>query len=290
VIVIAQKYGQLGNRLFVFAHFIGCALEHGLTVSNPAFEEYADCFQVPRRDLFCRYPPRPSFFNGRKFRRWLYTLVWRLTNSLAYRRPNSRFWRVIRISEEEVCDLADPQFIASAREKLFTFVQGWEFRDEASLQKHARRIREILTPVDDLMFNVQQHVKRAREGVDVLVGVHIRQGDYKQFEGGKYFYESDEYARVMKTIEALFPKQRVGFLVCSNTRQPTEIFTPFTYLAGRGHFVEDMYSLAACDYIVGPPSTYTMWASFYGATPLYMLKELNEKLTLTSFKRHGPAL
>jgi hypothetical protein len=28
MIVIAEKYGQLGNRLFVFAYFIACALEH----------------------------------------------------------------------------------------------------------------------------------------------------------------------------------------------------------------------------------------------------------------------
>jgi hypothetical protein len=52
---------------------------------------------------------------------------------------------------------------------------------------------------------------------------NIRQGDYRNFEVGRYFYESHDYARLVK-----------------------------------GHFVEDLYALAACDYIIGPPSTYTM--------------------------------
>jgi hypothetical protein len=47
MIVIAEKYGQLGNRLFVFAHIIACALEHELKVANPALYQVKD----PSRNL-----------------------------------------------------------------------------------------------------------------------------------------------------------------------------------------------------------------------------------------------
>jgi len=30
-----------------------------------------------------------------------------------------------------------------------------------------------------------------------------------------------------------------------------------------------IFSFAKCDYIVGPPSTFTSWASFYGDVPVY---------------------
>jgi hypothetical protein len=46
VIVITRKEGRLGNRLFHFAHFVAYAAEHGLTVANPAFEDYADDFEA----------------------------------------------------------------------------------------------------------------------------------------------------------------------------------------------------------------------------------------------------
>ena len=36
-----------------------------------------------------------------------------------------------------------------------------------------------------------------------------------------------------------------------------------------GVAVEDLYALAGCDLLIGPPSTFTQWASFYGKVPLY---------------------
>lgn len=56
MIVIAGDYGQLGNRLIVFANMIAAAREYGLTVANPAFHEYAPHFDATRRDALCRYP------------------------------------------------------------------------------------------------------------------------------------------------------------------------------------------------------------------------------------------
>jgi hypothetical protein len=283
MIVIAEKYGQLGNRLFVFAHFVACALEHGVKVSNPAFEEYVEFFESTQRDLFCRFPGRTSLLKSGRLRRWLYAVIWRLTNSLAYRSPSNRFWEVIRLSENEICDLANPKFVAAAKVKWFVFVQGWLFRDEPRLQKHAEAVRKFFEPTGAIAQKVKSHMNKIRDECDVLVGVHIRQGDYRNFEGGRYFYESRGYARMMKEVEGLFPDKSVGFLICSNAAQNPEVFADFKHAPGPGHFVEDMYALAACDYIMGPPSTYTLWASFYGNVPLYQVKDPSRSLSAVDF-------
>ena len=34
MVIIAKRVGRLGNRLILFAHFMGAAAEHGLTVVN----------------------------------------------------------------------------------------------------------------------------------------------------------------------------------------------------------------------------------------------------------------
>ena len=46
MVVIAQKWFQLGNRLFTMGHFIASAIENGFAVANPAFEDYADFFEA----------------------------------------------------------------------------------------------------------------------------------------------------------------------------------------------------------------------------------------------------
>lgn len=285
MIVIAEKYGQLGNRLFVFAHFIAAAAEHGLKVSNPSFDEYAEFFESTRRDPFCRYPAGGAALPGaRRLRGPLYAAANRLTNVLGYRSPNNRFWEVIRIREGETYDLGGAKFVEAARGKWLVLVQGWLFRDEPRLQKHAGAIREFFAPAEPFAGNVAAHLGKARAGCDVLVGIHIRQGDYRNFLGGRYFYQTEQYVRLMRGIERLFEGRRVGFLVCSNAAHEAGHFEGLRHTFGTGHVLEDMYSLAGCDYIMGPPSTYTLWASFYGRTPLYSVESPDAEISRGSFR------
>jgi hypothetical protein len=48
--------------------------------------------------------------------------------------------------------------------------------------------------------------------------------------------------------------------------------------------VGDLYALARCDYIMGPPSTYTQWASFYGNQPLYHLRSGDDRVEREKFR------
>ena len=51
MMIIGKKYGQLGNRLFLYAHLIAAAEEYGVKLMNPAFAEYADA--SPELDPIC---------------------------------------------------------------------------------------------------------------------------------------------------------------------------------------------------------------------------------------------
>ncbi len=48
MLVLAKKYGQLGNRLILFAHMIACACEHNLKLVNIAFDDYAHLAVSPK--------------------------------------------------------------------------------------------------------------------------------------------------------------------------------------------------------------------------------------------------
>ena len=290
MIVLASKSGQLGNRVYIFAQFIAWAMECGVEVWNPSFDEYARYFKATRLDALCRYPPRKFSPGGSAAaRRLIYNASYYAARLLVRSRARARFrfLRAVAIDWEEEVDLCDPAFVAEVSGRRLTFAQGWQFRAPAALKKHADAVREFFRPLDEHEANVAALVAQARGRGDVLVGVHVRRGDYKTFMGGQYFYEPETYAEVLGRVEACFPGRRVVFLVCSNEGLKPGTFSRFETVAGTGHFVEDMYALAACDYIVGPPSTYTMWASFYGGTPLCMIRSADQTFALDKFIVYG---
>jgi hypothetical protein len=46
----------------------------------------------------------------------------------------------------------------------------------------------------------------------------------------------------------------------------------------------DLYALAKYDYILGPLSSYSQWASFYGNKPLYQLSGSKDRLDHGKFR------
>jgi hypothetical protein len=119
---------------------------------------------------------------------------------------------------------------------------------------------------------VKRVVAQARRGADHLVGIHIRQTDYKNYLNGKYYFTLEAYRRVMDDIQSQL-SGHTRFLVCSDAPIDRALFKEQDLVFSSGHPVEDNYALAACDFIAGPPSSYSAWASFYGQTPLFHIQE-----------------
>ena len=91
--------------------------------------------------------------------------------------------------------------------------------------------------------------------------------------------------------------REVGFLVCSNEPLASAFYSTANIHLGHNHLVEDLYSFARCDYLIGPPSTYTMWASYYGGVPLCLITHPgidpaleNFELVLPSERQHARLL
>jgi hypothetical protein len=129
----------------------------------------------------------------------------------------------------------------------------------------------------------------SRENSDFLIGVHIRRGDYAQFMTGKYFYDQSQYAEKMLELQNEVPDKKITYVICSNEPIDTHLFENINFIVGKGNAVEDMYALAYCDFIMGPPSTFSSWASFYGNKPLLQMNDINEPISLQSFIHLPPS-
>jgi len=97
-----------------------------------------------------------------------------------------------------------------------------------------------------------------KEGI-IRLGVHIRRGDYATWN------------------------KRVVIYICGNDpklnkQAYSEAFGQENVVFPQGNPGEDLCLLSHCDYLIGPPSTFTLVASMYHNTPLYWIKDINKPL------------
>ncbi|MBE9034965.1 alpha-1,2-fucosyltransferase [aff. Roholtiella sp. LEGE 12411] len=282
MLVISAKSGQLGNRLLLSANFMAYAIENNFTVLNPAFEEYAEFFQSTARDILCRYPTATFSIPGNSFLRKYY---YNINRYLA----ESRRFNTLEIKRNKPFNWSNSSVVNEIKPGAINFFQGWMFRggwfvdDIPNLRKNGKKIRAYFQPLRKYQLNIEKLILKIRSQADTIIGIHIRHGDYQQHQNGIFFYSPEEYLKVMESAKALFPNKKVTFLICSNQIQDKHYFQHLSYVYGNNHIIEDMYSLAECDYIIGPPSSYTMWASFYGERPLYMIRDINKALRIQDF-------
>jgi len=279
MVVMQNKCGQLGNRLLLFSHFIANAIHHGYPLFNPTFDEYCRFFPATRDDAFASYP----ISVGGRGRLSAHAFE-RLTYLASKVVPRSPWHTFIRWRGTEPYDLNDPAFVAQARSKT-VLVFGWAFRDAPHLAEHADTVRAFFTPDTAVLDTVRRLTDPCRSGGDVLVGVHLRRGDYRRFKQGRYFYEPGVYADQMAQTARLFATagQRVRFLVCSNESVVATDFPGLEIVRSPGGMVEDLYALSRCTCLIGPPSTFSLWASFYGRTPLCWMRTADQTMTRAAF-------
>ena len=296
--ILSKKYGKLCNRLFGAAHILALAIENNHTFANLAFYDYARHFQATEHDIFCRYPVRKSLLKNSRIMATVIYYVGYMVSSIAYYLPECLLsipwlrFRTIRPPDDGDNDLvldATPSPLANrpSDSSRVIFFQGWNLRAYHCLYKHGDKVREYFTPINVYQSRIKAYIEQNRAGHDLLIGVVIRHGDYRTWLGGKHFYSTEIYTGFMKQAEALFRPRKIKFLICSDEEQDTNVFTSamISYCFRSGHMIENLYSLAECDYIISPPSTYGMWASFYGKTPLYIIDDPSQPIaTIESFR------
>lgn len=283
MLVIVRRGGQLGNRLCLFAHVIAFAVEHQVRVADLVFSPYEAGFKNTLRDPFCRFPaahPSTALANppspaAQRLARLSYRslrAVCRLSRKTA-RCP--RCPSPLRIQLKLTYggfDMNVPDFIRLTRRTPLVLLDGWAFTDHTNIRRHAATVREYFQPVDAVREAAEFVVQRARQECDLLIGVHIRQGDYREHWDGIHFFETSQYVRLMREVAERFAPLRVGFLVCSNQAQEPTHFAGLPVHYGPGNLFQDLIALSLCDRIIGPLSTFSGWASFYGEVPLLNIR------------------
>ena len=289
VVLMGRPEGQLGNRLFQAAAFLAASMEMGFPLLNAALGPYAGFFPALGRDFFCRPGGGIPLSSGR-------LLFCKMVDVLTGRVARGA-WAAVGVSVLDVAkthdageveyDLCARDFNALLERSRLVVAKGWKFRAHEALRVRRREIVGLFTPDVAIQSQVATRMAEVGSGADVVVGLHVRRGDYAGWLGGKYFYGLEEYAGWMSQANTLWPGRKVRFLICSNENVDELLRLPgVNASAGPGAAITDLSALAEGDFLIGPPSTFTLWASYYGGAPLNMLLEKDQQLHLSGFAHH----
>lgn len=152
--------------------------------------------------------------------------------------------------------------------------------------KHRKEIISAFAPVKDHAAKVDQYISNIREMYPnyTLVGVHIRRGDYKTWRNGKFYFDNDTFTRWITELSESSEKKMV-FVVFSNEAIKPEDFGGCSaeIVKGPDHPIQDLYVMSQCDYIFGPPSSYSWWAAFYGEKKYLTMYSCNQTINERDF-------
>ena len=94
--------------------------------------------------------------------------------------------------------------------------------------------------------------------------------------GGKFFYDDEVYARHINRFAGFHPNKTIN--VYLSTNDPSVSAERFQQLCPKvsvhhlqGSAPEDLFMLSACDYLIGPPSTFSLVAAMYRDLPLFRI-------------------
>lgn len=266
--MFARDKSQMCNNLLQYAHVYAWGREHGRKVVSMRFSYKYQYFHICHTSLtgfgwylFAKYMaaigllPTASFKHSdcnrdaleRKMLRHRHIVVsgWHV-----------RFYDLFLKYRQEICDLfrIDDRYTEPVKAKM------QEAEATASGQQRPG-----------------QHLPQLR------LGVHVRRGDYAQWQDGKYCFDDEVYARHINRFAALHSDHEVHVYLSTNDGSVTA--TAFQQLCPDVHIhhlqgtpPEDLFMLSECDCLIGPPSTFSLVAAMYRDLPLYRMDSADERL------------
>lgn len=287
LIIICDRPGRLGNLLLVFSHFAAFAIEHNVGIINPAFAPYKHYFRNTCHQHVACFNVNGSIFHATiNYKSANYTF--RLLRLLSFCIPH--VFRCVSLDWSETLDL-DITSNLSCFDNRVTLVGGWLFRCNSLVEKHKPQLAEFFQPLDKFKREAENIVAQARKycSSQTLIGIHVRRGDYASFEGGKYYYPLSLYRSFIKFISCR-STVKLGFILVSDEPLSMADFAGLNVFISSSSEIVDMVLLSMCDGVIGPPSTFSYFASsILGNGNLFHIQSINQQVPasfLSSFSNN----
>jgi hypothetical protein len=282
-VFIVRDYGHMCNTLHTFANSAALAAEHGRVLVNLIFNQYAEYFAGTANSPVAAFPPRVQFFpealagivGADRLRRLLFSQKWRARLS--------PFLFTIEAPDDFEVRSDFPPLQQIARDSRAVVLMAWNIHVPALVERHADQLRAFFSLAPSWQKRLDDWWA-AEPRSSPLVGVHIRRRGPMYGPGETHYHPDDFYKMRMNEMRAALGPG-TAFLLCSDAPVDLSAYAGYPVRLGPGHPVLDLYSLARCDWIFGPFSTFSAWASWVGKVPRFQLHD-DQPLQLANFHVH----
>ena len=271
-IILADYVGRLGNRLYLFIHVLAMAMEHGFHVCNLTLQPHASWFENLSRNSWCRYPAPAHGYPLHRWARGFRAAVEWLANRQRKGRGNGfAGFYTIALDLQENFAMDSPAFLQICRKYHCVILFGWFFRADSLLERHQDEIRRFLRLRKGMDQALECELEKGRQENDWQIALHIRQGDFKTWQGGKCYLPPEVFARHAWRIKTAHSNKKIQFWVCSDEPVDLSAFPPGTQNSPGQTLREDLRIMTSCEFILGGSSTLARAAAFLGAARLHNL-------------------
>lgn len=296
--------GRFGNQVLRFVHWMAWVRAQGgdVEVLDLAFWPFAELFAVWRQHPGCVFPVR----SGREdwFARRLAALpplrriveasnrLQRAVQATGHWMPG---WQAVEldISGEESLHLDDHAFVERVTRRSVTTCSGWKIANWRLVAEQETELRELFRPAPEFARRGAEFIAALRERHDLVIGMFIRQSDYRTWDDGRFFFSTVQYAAWIRQLLDLYCGRRVAVVIASDESQNPESFAglPCFYATGTinsgGHWFESWVELSLCDFIVSPPSTFSATAAFVGRLALWPVVAADQMMAFDQIIEDG---
>ena len=243
IIIVLENYGGFSNRLFQSLHFHAFAIENKILFFNPTM------LGLLRFDN--------KFF-----------YIFDILNNLFLKLLAKITFYLLKKNNYQ---------ISFGKNSYIKFVRGWDFRVKKLTEKNYEKLKLIYAfkNINSIRSNFEKNYLKLRNKNRYLVVFHIRRGDYKKWNNGKYFFDDKFYEKaIYKLRKKLINENKNPFIIgISDEKITLKLGLDDIH---QGSWKDDQILLQSCDLILGPPSTFTLWASYISRIPLIHLKSIKD--------------
>jgi hypothetical protein len=265
MIVANFPYGRLGNQLELAAHLIVFADLEKKTIALEYLRENAKNFPYFQDNFLNVYPKqKTSKLTQKIIKKTLNKLIQlKLIKTIDFIKKNE--W----IYFDDIKSVNNQELISLKKSWICT-IKVWRFRSKYLIKNYRDSIKEIFTPSQDILDKGRQFIKQLN--ADIVIGVHIRWGDYKT-EAPSLFHSIEIYKARMLETQKLYPEKKVGFIVCTEEGETIKELSDLNCIYPQSDAITDLYTLAQCDYLIATGSTFASWASYWGEIGLFTIDD-----------------
>lgn len=264
MLILFNTYGNHSNRLIQNARFEAFCIENNIEFDNPTFSDLSDYYISPVSSK--------NIMVARVLK----------IKPIKYFLKYIKIIRIISFDDNK----SDGKILTQCSSKK-CYVEGWHFQTHGLNEKYQDIIAKKYRLKEEYYKNNPLYLQliQVDRNDTALIGVHIRRGDYKTWKNGKYYFSDDVYRAFMENItEQVLQKygKRCNFIIFSNEKT-TFVQSEDTSISDFEWYV-DHFLMSQCDFLIGPPSTFTLWSSYLGKAKYLHLEDPEMEIDIDKFE------